>query len=151
MAFDLCVHGFGSWRDRALMLQDLRGRMPEGFSIYLSESAVLAMILSSRTAIFKSVVITVICMAIICFFFIPSFRAMTAAIISVVSITVGRSLNIYNILYLFFHEFGAILCTVAMIDWKRMEKTESNQDCLLIFDILQTFETVWHVLSFQVS
>lgn len=74
------------------MLQDLRSKMPEGFSVYMSESAVLALIVSSRSAVLKSVIITLICMAVICLVFFPTLRGAICAITSVASITIGKIL-----------------------------------------------------------
>lgn len=88
-AFDLCVRGFGTWRERALMLEDLRSKMPAGFSVYMSESPIMASIVSSRSAVLKSVVVTVICMALICLFFLPTLHAAACATVSVASITIG--------------------------------------------------------------
>ncbi|VDD86610.1 unnamed protein product [Enterobius vermicularis] len=108
IAFDLCVHGFGSWRERALMLQDLRSKMPEGFSVYMSESAVLALIVSSRSAVLKSVIITLICMAVICLVFFPTLRGAICAITSVASITIGVVGGLYVM--------GADLDTMVLVN-----------------------------------
>lgn len=90
LAFDICVHGFGSWRERALMVRDLRSRLPKGFSIHIFDSAIFDLILSSREAVIKSVLVTVLCMVMLCALFIPTLRATSVAVTSVASITIGE-------------------------------------------------------------
>ncbi|KHN78440.1 Patched domain-containing protein 3 [Toxocara canis] len=108
LAFDLCVHGYGSWRERALMLRDLRYRLPNGLTAYTFDSTVFDLILSSREAVIKSILVTMLCMVFLCALFIPTFRATSAAIISVVSITTG----VIGCLHL----WGADLDTVVMVN-----------------------------------
>lgn len=108
LAFDICVHGFGSWRERALMVRDLRSRLPEGFSIHIFDSAIFDLILSSREAVIKSVLVTVLCMVMLCALFIPTLRATSVAVTSVASITIGMIGGLYL--------WGADLDTMVMVD-----------------------------------
>uniref|UniRef100_A0A914RXJ4 SSD domain-containing protein n=1 Tax=Parascaris equorum TaxID=6256 RepID=A0A914RXJ4_PAREQ len=78
------------WRERALMVRDLRSRLPEDLSIHIFDSAIFDLILSSREAVIKSVLVTVVCMVVLCALFIPTLRATSVAVTSVGSITIGK-------------------------------------------------------------
>uniref|UniRef100_A0A915A2W1 SSD domain-containing protein n=1 Tax=Parascaris univalens TaxID=6257 RepID=A0A915A2W1_PARUN len=89
VSFDICVQGIGNWRDRAIMVKDLRSRIPNGYSIYVYDSAVFDLILSTRRAMTKSVLTTLACLILLCVLFIPTVRATSMAVISVISIAIG--------------------------------------------------------------
>uniref|UniRef100_A0A0M3HXS8 SSD domain-containing protein n=1 Tax=Ascaris lumbricoides TaxID=6252 RepID=A0A0M3HXS8_ASCLU len=89
VSFDICVQGTGKWRDRAMMVKNLRSRMPDGYSIYVYDSAVFDLILSTRRAMTKSVLTTLACLILLCVLFIPAVHATSVAVISVISIAIG--------------------------------------------------------------
>uniref|UniRef100_A0A915BRX3 SSD domain-containing protein n=1 Tax=Parascaris univalens TaxID=6257 RepID=A0A915BRX3_PARUN len=88
-ALELCVQGFAGWRERALMAEDLRARLPNGFTLYMYDSSVFDLILSTRRCTTKSVLTTVVSLTLLCALFTPCVKAVSLAVLSVLSITIG--------------------------------------------------------------
>ncbi|VDM38466.1 unnamed protein product [Toxocara canis] len=89
LALEICVQGMGSWQKRAMMAENLRARLPRRFSIYMYDSTVFDLILSTRRATTKSLVTTIVCLSLLCALFTPCVKAISLAVLSVVSISLG--------------------------------------------------------------
>ncbi|KHN78463.1 Patched-related protein 9 [Toxocara canis] len=87
LALEICVQGMGSWQKRAMMAENLRARLPRRFSIYMYDSTVFDLILSTRRATTKSLVTTIVCLSLLCALFTPCVKAISLAVLSVVSIS----------------------------------------------------------------
>ncbi|KAL3982322.1 Patched family protein [Acanthocheilonema viteae] len=88
ISFELCLQGFGKWRDRATVVNGLRRLLPNGYSMFFYDSHILDLILSIKKTILEAVMITVAITAIICFFFLPMIRIAICTILSLLSIII---------------------------------------------------------------
>ncbi|EJW84520.1 hypothetical protein WUBG_04569, partial [Wuchereria bancrofti] len=89
ISFDLCIHGYGSWRDRAFIHKQIREKMPEEMLVYDYDCTLFDIILTARETMLQSCVITSITMLVICTLFIPSARATAFVLLSMISVTTG--------------------------------------------------------------
>ncbi|EFO22873.2 hypothetical protein LOAG_05610 [Loa loa] len=89
ISFDLCIHGYGSWRDRAFIHEQIRKKMPEELLVYDYDSTLFDIILTARETMFQSCIITPISMLLLCTLFIPSGRAIAFVLLSIISVTTG--------------------------------------------------------------
>lgn len=89
ISFDLCIHGYGSWRDRAFIHKQVREKMPEEMLVYDYDCTLFDIILTARETMLQSCVITSITMLAICTLFIPSARATAFVFLSMISVTTG--------------------------------------------------------------
>uniref|UniRef100_A0A1I7VFR4 SSD domain-containing protein n=1 Tax=Loa loa TaxID=7209 RepID=A0A1I7VFR4_LOALO len=90
ISFDLCIHGYGSWRDRAFIHEQIRKKMPEELLVYDYDSTLFDIILTARETMFQSCIITPISMLLLCTLFIPSGRAIAFVLLSIISVTTVR-------------------------------------------------------------
>lgn len=102
ISFDLCIHGYGSWRDRAFIHEQIRKKMPEEMLVYDYDCTLFDIILTARETMLQSCVITFISMLILCILFIPSVRATAFVLLSMISVTTGL-LHFHKLLKKFFH------------------------------------------------
>ncbi|CAG9536920.1 unnamed protein product [Cercopithifilaria johnstoni] len=86
ISFELCLQGFAKWRDRATVVNDLRRLLPNGYSMFFYDSHILDLILSIKETVLEAVMITVVIMAVTCFFFLPMIGIATCTILSLLSI-----------------------------------------------------------------
>uniref|UniRef100_A0A0R3RYR5 SSD domain-containing protein n=1 Tax=Elaeophora elaphi TaxID=1147741 RepID=A0A0R3RYR5_9BILA len=89
ISFDLCIHGYGSWRDRAFIHEQIRKKMPEEMLVYAYDCTLFDIILTARETMLQSCVITSISMLVLCALFIPSARATAFVFLSIISVTAG--------------------------------------------------------------
>ncbi|VDK77221.1 unnamed protein product [Litomosoides sigmodontis] len=88
ISFELCLQGFGKWRNRATVVNDLRRLLPNGYSMFFYDSHMLDLILSIKGVVLEAVIMTVAIMAVICFFFLPAIRIAICTILSLLSIII---------------------------------------------------------------
>ncbi|KAL3982323.1 Patched family protein [Acanthocheilonema viteae] len=89
LSFDLCIHGYGNWRDRAFIHEQIRKKMPEEMMVYAYDCTLFDIILTARETMLQSCVITSISMLVLCSLFIPSARATAFVLLSMISVTTG--------------------------------------------------------------
>uniref|UniRef100_A0AC35U0P5 SSD domain-containing protein n=1 Tax=Rhabditophanes sp. KR3021 TaxID=114890 RepID=A0AC35U0P5_9BILA len=113
LAITFLAHNMSEWSLRAAFLEKTRKiveKYPqfEAF-IFDADSSVLDMILNVRTDMMGSIAVTIACMAVICFFFIPDYLGLFIIITTIFSICY----NLVGFLALF---GGADLDPVTMVD-----------------------------------
>lgn len=89
ISFDLCIHGYGNWRDRAFIHEQIRKKMPGEMLVYAYDRTLFDIILTARETMLQSCLITSISMLLLCSLFIPSARATAFVLFSMISVTTG--------------------------------------------------------------